>query len=175
MSMAPNGTIQKTQSFARFRVLAVLAGAAISLAACGNSPSQSSSSALTGSLRVKAWSDWTFLVPAANQYMQSHPGVTITVEAIPGQSYFDSLPQTLSSSDAPDITALTVAPGPYDAVLKQGLLADISDIWAQVIHGARWQALRHQRRLRMDACRLLQCRFVPEIGNCGASESRRIS
>lgn len=80
-------------------------------------------------LRVRVWSDWSYVQAAADLFEEEHPGVTIVVDGIATGDYFQTLPQLLESTDTPDVTALQVIPGTYTDLVKAGLLADLSDVW----------------------------------------------
>lgn len=83
-----------------------------------------------GALQIATWSDWGFLQDHADRYIEDNPGVTIQIDAIPGQEYFDNLPRTLGTPEAPDITILQVTQvGLYRQLVEDGLLLDVSDIW----------------------------------------------
>jgi raffinose/stachyose/melibiose transport system substrate-binding protein len=118
-------------------LLAVIGASTLLLAAGGivnaqedATPEAQESPALSGDLRVAVWSDWQFVEAAARDYMDTHPGVSIDVQAITGQDYFDNMPRTLGTADAADVTVLQVTQtGTYRPVVEEGLLMDVSDIW----------------------------------------------
>jgi len=105
------------------------------VAACGSGDSGDDSGgggggAASTELRISTWSDWEFLQDLADQYMDKNPDVDIQIDAIPGQEYFDNLPRTLGTDEAPDITILQVTQvGLYRQLVEDGLLADVSDVW----------------------------------------------
>jgi ABC-type glycerol-3-phosphate transport system substrate-binding protein len=87
-------------------------------------------SASTQVLTVEVWSNWDFVQTAANAFMKAHPNVQIKISAIPGEQYFTSLPRTLGTSGGADITVLEVTgTGSYQALVKQGALVDLRNMW----------------------------------------------
>ena len=133
---------------ARSLVAAILIGTLV--AACGGSTASSNSSStiptqpaptaatqpsasgnLTGTIRVAAWGDWKFMEALGVEYAKTHPGVTVTLEAVPGLEWFQQLPQILSTTSAPDVFTLNGAPQLIDPVrAKPELVVDLSDVWA---------------------------------------------
>lgn len=105
--------------------LVLVITALLPLAGCSSGSEDGRSTTLT----VRVWSDWTFIETAASEFEAAHPSVRIEVDSIPDGSYFNTLPQLLASEDAPDITGLQVIPGVYDTMAREGLLADLSDVW----------------------------------------------
>src|SRR3972149_10340293 len=85
-----------------------LGGASSLLLAAGGIVHAQDTATPQGDLRVAVWSDWQFVEDAARRYVDAHPGVTIDVQAITGQDYFDNLPRTLGTADAADVTVLQV-------------------------------------------------------------------
>jgi len=107
-----------------------LGGASSLLLAAGGIVHAQDTATPQGDLRVAVWSDWQFVEDAARRYVDAHPGVTIDVQAITGQDYFDNLPRTLGTADAADVTVLQVTQtGTYRPVVEEGLLMDVNDIW----------------------------------------------
>lgn len=120
--------------------VAVMTSGAMMLAACsgggteadgGDSASGASGDEIT--LNVAVWSDWGFMQRAADAYTQENPNVTVQVDAIPSGDYFASLPRTLGTEGAPDITVAQVLPnGPYQDIVQDGGFVDVSDIWEEL-------------------------------------------
>lgn len=83
-------------------------------------------------INVAVWSDWGFIERAAQDYMDTHPNVTIRVDAIPGVEYFQNLPRTIGTPDAPDISVVqvfSVADSPYQNIIASDDLVELSSIW----------------------------------------------
>ena len=81
-------------------------------------------------LTVAAWSNFDFVKTAATAFEKTHPNVSIKINAIPGDDYFSSLPRTFGTGSGADVTVLEVgSTGSYPALVKQGSLADLSDVW----------------------------------------------
>jgi ABC-type glycerol-3-phosphate transport system substrate-binding protein len=112
--------------------LVPLAALAVLAAACGGGGDEGGGGGGSSSteLRIATWSDWEFLQDLADQYTEENPDVSIQIDAIPGQEYFDNLPRTLGLEEAPDITILQVTQvGLYRQLVEDGLLLDVNDIW----------------------------------------------
>ena len=88
---------------------------------------------LSGEITAVVYPDWDFFADAAAEFMAEHPGTTINIEPVTGgNDYFPSLPRTLATDNAPDITVLQVgSAGVWEAVLESGVLLDISDVWEE--------------------------------------------
>lgn len=123
-----NGNQQMIRRLRRCIPLSIVALLAVTLGGCGGGSSESSGSTI---LKVRVWSDWTYVKSAADEFEQAHPGVKVQIDGFSSGDYFESLRTTLASTGAPDVTSLQVIPGTYSALVKDGLLADLSPIWDQ--------------------------------------------
>jgi ABC-type glycerol-3-phosphate transport system substrate-binding protein len=112
-------------------------------AACGDddssgdstSPTQASGGVprdISATLRVATWPEWRELLVAAEQFREMYPNVEFKFQQVQ-QEYFDNLPQTLRSTDAPDLTAVQMEAGmgPWQEVRDQGLVADLTSVWEE--------------------------------------------
>lgn len=86
----------------------------------------------TGEIVVMVWPDWLHIQELAGAYMAEHPGTNVRVEPLTGDDYFANGPRILASADAPDVTSTqTGFPNTWDPLIEEGLLLDISDVWAE--------------------------------------------
>jgi raffinose/stachyose/melibiose transport system substrate-binding protein len=95
-----------TEGRRRAAAVAIPLAAGVILAGCSSSPSSSTNGEEPQTISMvvgKANPNDTYLADAAKAYQDSHPGVTIKVEALPSDSYATAISTRVKGGNPPDI------------------------------------------------------------------------